>query len=115
MSDPTRPAEQHGYDRNRNGGAVYSSPSHDGGFNKFTWMLLAGFGTIMILISSAALSKLWTLGDRVSEQTGDIKVIIANQGYQTTNTTNLANDVRELRNKVAEIERRQMETRDAAR
>ncbi len=87
----------------------------DGGFGKFAWMLLAGFGVIIIAISTAALSKLSTMNDRQAEQAGDIKVILTNQGYQGKNVDSLSNDLKELRAKVETIERRQLEARNAIR
>jgi len=87
----------------------------DGGFNKFTWMLLAAFGSLLMLLGAASLSKMWAMGERQAEQAGDIKVILANQHFQTQNYSNLAADIKDLRLRLAEIERRQLETTNARR
>lgn len=87
----------------------------DGGFNKFTWMLLAGFGGILILISSAALTKLFSISDKQSDQAADIRVILTNQNYQGQNVSNLAADIKAIDSRLRAIETRQVEARNAVR
>jgi hypothetical protein len=90
-----------------------SGHTPEGGFNKFTWMLLAGFGSVLMLISVAALSKLWAVSDRVADQAGDIKVILATQNFQALNTsaftTAFTADLQKLRDEVADIREQQLE------
>jgi len=85
----------------------------DGGFNKFTWMLLAGFGSIMVLISVAALSKLSTLSDRVADQSGDIRVILLSQTHQSQGVSSLTTKVDAIDNRLRAIETKQTEQRYA--
>lgn len=89
------------------------SQGEERGVNKLIWSLVTGFGVILIMISGAALSKLLTISDRVADQAGDIKVILTNQVNQASNASALAAEVKELRGKVEQIERRQLEGRHA--
>jgi hypothetical protein len=94
--------------RSNSGGSIVQ----DGGFNKFTWMLLAAFGTVLLILGSTGLTKLWSMSERQIEQGGDIKVVRANQEYQSRDFSELRDQVKVLTSDVNEIKRRQAEARN---
>ena len=79
---------------------------HQDGQSRFNWMLISAFGAVLILISSAALSKLWALAESQSDMRGDIKVILTNQSYQGANITNLELGQKELNERINALERK---------
>jgi hypothetical protein len=85
------------------------APIHDGGFSKLTWGLLGTFGTVLLLISTAALTKLFDMNERMAAQSGDIRVILTNQEYYARGQDGLATDVKAIDERLRIIELRQAE------